>query len=176
VTSTQLEDVKSLIRGIPDFPRPGVLFRDITPLLANAWAFKYTTDLLAERINLHDPDAIVAIESRGFIFGSAVALRMGLPLQLVRKQGKLPGKSVGVVYQLEYGEDRVEIHEDAITRGQSYALIDDLIATGGTAAAAADLIELQGGALACCAFIIELSFLRGRKQLGNRPVESLICY
>ncbi len=176
MTSTRLEDVKSLIRGIPDFPRPGVLFRDITPLLANARAFGYTTDLLAERIDLHDPDAIVAIESRGFIFGSAIALRMGLPLQLVRKQGKLPGKSVGVFYQLEYGDDRVEIHEEAITRDQSYALVDDLIATGGTAAAAADLIELQGGGLACCAFVIELSFLRGRRQLGNRPVESLICY
>jgi adenine phosphoribosyltransferase len=105
-----------------------------------------------------------------------LALKFGLPLQLIRKQGKLPGKSVGISYQLEYGNDRVEVHADAIAPACAYALIDDLIATGGTAAAAADLIELQRGRVACCAFLIELGFLGGRRRLGVRPIESLIHY
>lgn len=176
MTQNMLSQVRALIRDIPNFPRPGVLFRDITPLLADAKAFAYTVDSLAERISRYRPDGIVAIESRGFIFGSAVALKTGLPLQLMRKKGKLPGKSVGISYQLEYGTDRVEVHADAIAPGCAYALIDDLIATGGTAAAAADLIELQRGEVACCAFLIELDFLEGRQRLGSHPIESLIHY
>lgn len=176
MTSTALDRINACIRDVRDFPRPGVMFRDITPLLADTAAFASTIELLAERVGPYRPGAIVAIESRGFIFGSALALKTGLPLQLIRKQGKLPGKSVGITYQLEYGTDRVEVHADAIVPGAEYALIDDLIATGGTAAAAADLIELQRGKVVCCAFVIELSALEGRRRLGQRPVESLICY
>jgi adenine phosphoribosyltransferase len=176
MTILALEEIRALIRDVPDFPRPGVLFRDITPLLADASAFAFTIDLLAERILPYRPDNIVAIESRGFIFGSALALKVGMPLQLIRKEGKLPGKAVGSFYDLEYGTDRVEVHVDAISPGRSYALVDDLIATGGTAAASANLIELGRGKLACCAFVIELAFLEGRRRLGSRPIESLICY
>jgi adenine phosphoribosyltransferase len=176
MTKAKLERIKALIRDVPDFPRPGVLFRDITPLLSSVDGFAHSINLLAERIAPYSPDAIVAIESRGFIFGSALALQTGLPLQLIRKQGKLPGKSVGITYQLEYGTDRVEVHADAIVPGRVYALVDDLIATGGTAAAAADLMQLQRGKVACCAFVIELGFLKGRERLGDRPVESLIRY
>jgi adenine phosphoribosyltransferase len=171
-----IDRIRATIRGIQDFPRPGVLFRDITPLLADAKAFAYTIDLLEERVSRYQPDAVIAIESRGFIFGSALALKTGLPLQLIRKQGKLPSECVGISYELEYGSDRVEIHADAIRPGEAYALVDDLIATGGTAAAAADLIERQRGKVACCAFVIELDFLNGRERLGKRAGESLVQY
>ncbi len=174
--TTGIDRLKATIRGIQDFPRPGVLFRDITPLLADAKAFAYTIDLLEERISPFRPAGVVAIESRGFLFGSALALKAGLPLQLIRKQGKLPSECVGITYDLEYGSDRVEIHADAIRPGEAYALADDLIATGGTAAAAADLIELQRGNVVCCAFVIELEALHGRERLGKRTVESLIQY
>jgi adenine phosphoribosyltransferase len=176
VTSIALGRIKALIRDVPDFPRPGVLFRDITPLLADPAAFASTIELLAERASPYRPEAIVAIESRGFIFGAALSLETGLPLQLIRKKGKLPGKSVGITYQLEYGSDRVEVHAEAVKPGHRYVIVDDLIATGGTAAAAADLVELQGGTIACCAFVIELGYLEGRQRLGGWPIESLIHY
>ena len=171
-----IEAIKAAIRDIPDFPKPGILFKDITTLLANAPLFQQTLDLLTERVRTHGADGIVAIESRGFLLGAPLAARLGLPLQLARKPGKLPYKTVGVSYDLEYGSDRIELHVDAIEPGKSYAVVDDLIATGGTAAATADLIELQRGRVACCAFIIELSFLEGVTRLGSRPVESLIRY
>ncbi|HKH20257.1 MAG TPA: adenine phosphoribosyltransferase [Gammaproteobacteria bacterium] len=176
MTNAMLEQIQALIRDVPDFPRPGILFHDITPLLADAKAFACAIDLLAECIARHRSEGIVAIESRGFIFGAALALKTHLPLQLIRKQGKLPSKSIGISYQLEYGSDRIEMHADAIMPDRAYALVDDLIATGGTAAAAADLIELQGGEVDCCVFLIELAFLHGRKRLGNRQIESLIQY
>jgi len=169
-----IERITSLIRDVPDFPKPGILFKDITPVLANAEAFKSCIELLAERVQRHDAREIVGIESRGFVFGAALAMHMGLPFQMVRKQGKLPFKTVGVSYDLEYGSDRVEAHIDAIHDGRRYALVDDLIATGGTASAAAELIELEKGKVACCAFVIELSMLEGVKRLGSRPIESLI--
>lgn len=171
-----IDAIKAAIRDVPNFPKPGILFKDITTLLANASLFQQTLDLLTERVSAHDADGIVAIESRGFLLGAPLAARLGLPLQLARKPGKLPYKTVGVSYDLEYGSDRIELHVDAIEPGKSYAVVDDLIATGGTAAATADLIELQRGKVACCAFIIELSFLEGAKRLGNRSVESLIRY
>jgi adenine phosphoribosyltransferase len=175
-TATAVDKIKKLIRDVPDFPKPGIIFRDITPLLAEAVAFADTIALLAERASFYRPDGIVAIESRGFIFGAALALKLGLPLQLIRKQGKLPGECVSTSYALEYGNAQVEIHADAIRPGRAYALVDDLIATGGTAAAAIDLVELQKGSIACCVFVIELDFLEGRKRLGGRPIESLIHY
>jgi adenine phosphoribosyltransferase len=171
-----IAEVKAAIRDVPDFPRPGILFKDITPLLAQPRAFHTVVEMLAGSIGRHGPDALVAIESRGFVFGAALAARMGLPLQLVRKPGKLPYQTVSVSYELEYGSDKVEIHVDAIEPGRSYAVVDDLIATGGTAAAAAELVEMQRGRVACCAFVIELAFLRGRERLGERVVESLISF
>ncbi|GAB4512340.1 MAG: adenine phosphoribosyltransferase [Haliangiales bacterium] len=174
--TSQLDSIRAAIRDVPDFPKPGILFKDITPLLAAPEAFRATVDLLAARISAHKPDAVVGIESRGFIFAAPVAYKLGLPLQLARKSGKLPYKKVGVSYDLEYGSDRVEMHVDAIHAGSSYAIIDDLIATGGTAAATADLIELERGRVACCAFVIELAFLSGVERLGGRPVECLIRY
>ncbi|MEM9492721.1 MAG: adenine phosphoribosyltransferase, partial [Myxococcota bacterium] len=133
-------------------------------------------DLLSDRVMQHRPDALVGIESRGFLFGAAMACKLSLPLLIVRKPGKLPRETVSVSYELEYGSDRIEMHRDAIEDGKSYAIVDDLIATGGTAAATAELIELEKGRVACCAFLIELSFLDGVKRLGNRPIESLLRY
>jgi adenine phosphoribosyltransferase len=174
--AAKLELIRNRIRDVPDFPKPGVLFKDITPLLADPRAFAASIELLEQRLQGHHAEGIVAVESRGFLFGAALAARMGLPLQLVRKPGKLPYKTVGVSYDLEYGSGRVEIHVDAIEDGRRYAIVDDLIATGGTAGAAAELIELHKGRVACCAFIVELAFLDGRKRLGERPIESLITY
>ncbi|HLU65944.1 MAG TPA: adenine phosphoribosyltransferase [Kofleriaceae bacterium] len=171
-----LESLKAIIRDVPDFPKPGILFRDITPLLADPRAFRTVVDQLSERIHGYRAEGIVAIESRGFLFGAAVAAQLGVPLQLVRKPGKLPYETVSVSYELEYGSDRVEMHVDAIEPGRAYAVVDDLIATGGTAGATADLVEMREGRVACCAFVIELGFLRGRERLGGRPVEALIAY
>jgi adenine phosphoribosyltransferase len=168
--------IKEVIRDIPNFPKAGIVFKDITPLLANARLFARTIEFLAERIAAHEPHGIVAIESRGFLFGAPVAHKLGLPLHLARKPGKLPYKTVGVTYDLEYGSDRMELHTDAIEPGKSYAIVDDLIATGGTAAATADLVELQRGQVACCVFVIELTFLGGIQRLGKRPVETLVQY
>lgn len=171
-----VDAIKQAIRDIPDFPKVGIVFKDITPLLGNPALFARAIELLAERVATHQPQGIVAIEARGFLFAAPVARELGLPLQLARKPGKLPYKTVSVTYDLEYGSDRIELHTDAIEPGKSYAVIDDLIATGGTAAATADLIELQKGRVACCAFVIELGFLGGSQRLGMRPVESLIRY
>lgn len=172
----ELDQLKECIRDVPDFPKPGIIFKDITPLLANPKAFTGCIDALAEKIRGHEPDAIVGIESRGFIFGAALAGKMGLPLQLVRKDGKLPYRTVKVSYDLEYGSDSVEMHVDAVQAGKRYAIIDDLIATGGTAAATAELVELQKGKVACFGFVIELGFLAGRDRLGERAIEVLIEY
>jgi adenine phosphoribosyltransferase len=171
-----VDAIKQAIRDIPDFPKVGIVFKDITPLVGNPALFGRTIELLAERVAAHRPQGIVAIEARGFLFAAPVARELGLPLQLARKPGKLPYQTVSVTYDLEYGSDRVELHTDAIEPGKSYAVIDDLIATGGTAAATADLIELQKGRVACCAFVIELGFLGGSQRLGMRPVEALVRY
>jgi adenine phosphoribosyltransferase len=171
-----LELLEKRIRDVPDFPKPGIIFKDITPLLGDTVAFTACIELLAERVQKHGADGIVAVESRGFIFGAALAVRLGVPLELVRKPGKLPYKTNSVSYELEYGSDRVEMHIDAIDAGRRYAIVDDLIATGGTAGAAAELVELQRGTIACLAFVIELDFLKGRDRLGQRPIESLLRY
>jgi adenine phosphoribosyltransferase len=170
------DEIKALIRDVPDFPKPGIVFKDITPLLTNASAFSSITDYLAERANAHRADGILAIESRGFIFGAALADRIGLPMHLVRKRGKLPRATVSVEYDLEYGTDHVEMHADAIEAGGRYLIVDDVIATGGTAAAVAKLVGEQRGAVAACLFVLELSFLNGRSQLDGHLVESLLCY
>jgi adenine phosphoribosyltransferase len=172
----RIAEVMRLIRDVPDFPKPGILFKDITPLIASGPAFQRTTDLLAERVGEHRPEALVGIESRGFIFGAALAHRLGVGLLPVRKPGKLPYRTRRVQYALEYGTDALEMHEDAVSHGLRVVIVDDLLATGGTAAATAELVEQQGGVVMGFAFVIELDFLGGRKRLGGRSIESLIHY
>ncbi|MGH8279849.1 MAG: adenine phosphoribosyltransferase [Gammaproteobacteria bacterium] len=171
-----IESLRRYIRDVPDFPKPGVVFRDITPLLADAASFHYAVQQLGKRVQQHQPAGIVAVESRGFLIGAALAYQLGLPLQLVRKPGKLPYHTISTAYALEYGEGRLEAHADAFTAGRRYAVVDDLVATGGTAAATAALMEARGAHVACCGFIIELAFLNGRQKLARYPVESLLVY
>ena len=170
------ETLRKLIEEVSDFPSPGVSYKDITPLLADPIGFSAALDALAERVAAANPVAVLAIESRGFIFGAAVADRLHLPLHLVRKRGKLPRRAVGVAYELEYGEDHLEVHADALQAGSGYAVIDDVLATGGTAAAVADLVEAEGGVVAILSFLIEISALHGRERLGNRPVASVLQF
>ena len=171
-----ISDLKRLVHDVSDFPKPGVVFKDITPLLANPAGFNHAVDLLVDRLSSSGAQEILAIESRGFIFGAAAAAKMSMPLQLVRKPGKLPGHTVGQDYALEYGTDRVEIHSNLTDRAIRYGIVDDLIATGGTAAATVQLALQHGAEIACCAFVIELNFLRGREQLNGCRVESLLRY
>jgi len=170
------DEIKALIKDVPDFPKPGIVFKDITPLLSDPDAFASITDRLAEQVRRHPADAILAIESRGFIFGSALADRVRLPMHLVRKRGKLPRETVSVEYELEYGTDHVEVHADAIRPGGRYLVVDDVIATGGTAAAVARLVAQQGGTVAACLFVLELGFLDGRSALGDVAIESLLTF
>jgi adenine phosphoribosyltransferase len=171
-----LDEIRSLIRDVPDFPRPGIVFKDITPLLADPRAFDSVIDAMAEAAAGQGADGVLAIESRGFIFGGALARQLGLPLHLVRKRGKLPRAVVSVAYELEYGVDHVEIHADAIEPGSRHLLVDDVVATGGTAAAVNRLVQQQRAELAACLFFIELAFLNGRAALDGVPVRSLIRY
>ncbi len=171
-----IEEIQELIRDVVDFPKPGIVFKDITPLLSSSKGLRSTAELMAEQLLASGAQELVGIESRGFLFGAAIAALTDLPLHLVRKPGKLPYRTVGRDYDLEYGSDRVEMHCDAIQRGTRYALIDDLIATGGTAAASIELIQEQGGQVACACFVIELDFLKGRERLGDCQVQSLLHY
>ena len=171
-----LDKIQTLIRDVPDFPSPGIVFKDITPLLADPAGFNGVIDHLAERARAHDADVIFGIESRGFIFGAALASRMGLPLQLVRKRGKLPRETVSMAYELEYGVDHLEVHRDALVSGARCLVVDDVIATGGTAEATGKLIEGHGATVAAFVFVIELGFLDGRERLRAYNVESLITY
>jgi adenine phosphoribosyltransferase len=168
--------LKAFIRDIPDFPIPGILFRDITPLLRDTKAFRYTIDQLAARFGEDPPDAIAAIESRGFLFGAPLAHQMGIPLIPVRKPGKLPAATYATEFSLEYGESTLELHTDALNAGDRVLVVDDLLATGGTLAATARLVEMAGGVVAGIAVIIELSELEGRRQLPGYDVYSLITY
>ena len=169
-------NLKDFIRDIPDFPQPGILFRDITPLLRNAAAFNYAVDQLAERYQGQPLDAIVAVESRGFLFGAPLACRMSKPLITVRKPGKLPGATISVEYDLEYGSNVMEMHASDVAAGDKVLLLDDLLATGGTLAAAAKLVEQAGGQVASIALVIELEALAGRQALGDYDIFSLIQY
>jgi len=165
-------DLRSFIRDVPDFPKHGILFRDITPLLKNPEAFGACIDQLAA--SSAPPDAVVAIESRGFVFGAGLALRWRVPFVPARKFGKLPGKTVREIYSLEYGEDSLELHADALGRGMRVAIVDDLLATGGTAAAVARLVEKLEARVEALLFVIELTGLNGREQLGGHRVHSLM--
>ena len=170
-----MSDLARHIRDIPDFPKPGILFKDITPLLADPAAFRETIDRLADGFRGR-VDTVLGIESRGFIVGAAVAYALGTGLALVRKPGKLPAQTYSAHYELEYGKDTLEIHRDAIGHGHRVLLVDDLLATGGTASAAAELIKRCGGTIAGFSFIVELAFLNGRKRIGDHEVRSLIRY
>lgn len=167
--------MKKHIREVPDFPKPGILFRDITPLLAAPDAFAAAIDLLAERYKDKRIDHVVAIESRGFIFGAPLALKLKTALTIVRKPGKLPGETDEVSYALEYGTSTLQIHKDAIRSGERAIVIDDLLATGGTAAATCQLVKKRKGEVVECAFIIELEMLNGRKNVPV-PCHALIGY
>ena len=171
-----LEQARALIRDVPDFPQPGILFKDLTPLLGEPAAFRAVIDELAGRVRDRGFHRIVAIESRGFLFGAALADRLGLGLAPVRKLGKLPYKTDRVEYALEYGTGTLEVHVDAVRPGEKVVVIDDLLATGGTAAATTKLIQQLGGTVEGAAFAVELTFLNGRKKLNGVDVFSLIQY
>lgn len=163
------------IRDVPDFPKPGILFRDITPLLADAELLQLAVDLMAHTID-GKVDAIVGIESRGFLFGIPLAMRLGVGFVPVRKPGKLPAETREVRYSLEYGEDMLQVHADALRGGQRALVVDDLLATGGTARATCDLVEACGAEVAGCSFLIELVGLAGRERLRGVPAQSVITY
>ena len=169
-------DLKALIRSVPGFPKPGIVFRDITTLIQNGPALEEAAARLADHFRAAKPEIVVAIESRGFVLGTAVAMKLGIGVALIRKKGKLPYRTLRAEYALEYGTDTVEMHVDAIKPGQRALLIDDLIATGGTALAAAQLIEQAGGKIVGCGFLIDLAFLKGAERLKKYDVYSLIRY
>ena len=169
-----MTDLDRYVRDVPDFPRQGILFKDITPMLASPTALRECITAMAARADR--PDAVVAIESRGFVFGAGLALHWGVPFVPARKFGKLPGATVRQVYSLEYGEDTLELHRDALTPGQKVAIVDDLLATGGTAAATARLVEQLEAEVAALLFVIELRGLGGRARLASYRVEALLGY
>lgn len=172
----ELAELRAKIRDIKDFPTEGILFKDITTLLKDPLAFRSVLDMLAGRYRGEPVDVVVGIESRGFIFGGALAHQLGAGFVPVRKLGKLPGKTIEVEYELEYGRDALAVHEDAIKAGQRVLVVDDLLATGGTMAATLRLVEQLGGKVVGVAFMIELGFLGGRAKLRNYPLHSLIVY
>ena len=169
-------NLKDYIRDIPDFPKPGILFRDITPLLKDPGAFRESIDVFADRYVSEDIDGIIGIEARGFLFAAPLAYRLGKPLLPVRKQGKLPFETHAVSYGLEYGSDVVEVHRDAVVEGHKILVVDDLLATGGTLAATATLVEQTGGHVAGLAVLIELTDLDGRERLEGYEVYSQLAY
>jgi adenine phosphoribosyltransferase len=169
-------DLREYIRAIPDFPKPGILFRDITPLLRDAKAFAAAVDALVDRYQRARIDAVAGVESRGFILGAPLSLRLGVGFIPIRKAGKLPARTIERSYALEYGSATLQMHRDALTAGQSVVLVDDLLATGGTARAAAELIEEAGARVHEIAFLIELAALQGRRQLQQRAVHAMLTY
>lgn len=171
-----LQSLIDAVRDVPDFPKAGIVFKDITPILADAALFKSVIDAFCDTARPLEPGKIVGIDARGFIFGAPMAFALGVGFVPVRKKGKLPFQCRSEAYQLEYGEAVVEMHTDAIEPGEKVILVDDLLATGGTAAAAVRLIEGMGGIVAEAQFLIELTFLNGRAVLGDRPVRALLSY
>ena len=171
-----MDQIREQIRDVPDFPKPGILFKDITPLLKNGKALRLVCDQIADSFLNSGIDLVIGIESRGFIFSPMVAYKLGAGFVPVRKKGKLPHKVERVSYSLEYGDDFLEIHLDAIVKGQKILIVDDVLATGGTAEAVIKLVERLGGEVIGLAFVIELLFLKGRARLKNFPAHSLIQY
>jgi adenine phosphoribosyltransferase len=171
-----VEELKSIIRDIPDFPKKGIVFKDITTLLSDGKSFHRMIDLIAHRYIGQKIDKIVGVEARGFLLGSALAYKLGVGIVLVRKPGKLPYKTIKKTYDLEYGTDTLEIHEDAFQPGERVLIADDLLATGGTVTAVVDLVEELGAELVECAFLAELDFLKGRDRLPQEKVFSLLHF
>ena len=176
MTGKASDVIKQRLRDVPDFPKPGIMFKDITPLLADPNAFNLCLDSTAAHFDSVTLDAIVGIESRGFIFGAALASRMRIAFIPARKPGKLPYRKTRVEYDLEYGSDALEMHEDAIKQGDKILIVDDLLATGGTAWAACELVRVLGGSVVAAAFVVELTFLGGRKRVHPVEVFSLVQY
>ncbi len=168
--------LKSVIRDVPDFPKKGIIFKDITPLLKEGKLFRDSIDAITGKFSNCKIDAVVSVESRGFIFGSAIAYKLGAGIIPVRKKGKLPYKTMKATYDLEYGQDTLEIHEDAIKPGSNILIVDDLLATGGTVEAVTELVKNQKGKIVGIGFLIELSFLNGRKKLEGYNVQTVITY
>ena len=176
MASKTVEQLRCAVRDVPDFPKKGIMFKDITPVLSDPSLFRASIDLFLERCRGREVDKIVGIDARGFVFGSAVAYELGVGFVPIRKRGKLPYRTEIAKYSLEYGEAEVEMHTDAVTQGERVVLVDDLLATGGTSAAAAVLIRKAGGQLLEAQFLIELEFLEGRKRLEPTPVTSFLKY
>ena len=174
--SETVERLRAAVRDVPDFPKKGIMFKDITPVLSDPSLFRASIDLFLERCRGREVDKIVGIDARGFIFGSAVAYELGVGFVPIRKRGKLPYRTEIAKYSLEYGEAEVEMHTDAVSEGERVVLVDDLLATGGTSAAAAALIRNAGANLVEAQFLIELEFLEGRKRLEPTPVTSFLKY
>ena len=172
----RLSDMETLVRAIPDFPIPGILFRDVTPLLYDKQAFSAAVDMMADAFKDARIDRVVAIEARGYIFGAPIAYRLGAGFVPVRKPGKLPYEKINVDYALEYGTNSLEMHKDALVKGDRVLLVDDLLATGGTAAATRQLLERLGAEVVAVAFLIELKALGGRAKLAGADVRSFITY
>jgi adenine phosphoribosyltransferase len=170
------ELLASLIDDVADFPKKGILFKDITTLLKNPVAFKQSVDQLTDLVRAHKPDIVIGMESRGFIFAAPIAYLLDAGFVPVRKLGKLPGEVISTEYDLEYGTNTLELHSDAIRPGDRVLVVDDLLATGGTAQAAVELVHELGGQVACAAFVVELAGLSGRQRLYGAPVESLMLY
>lgn len=171
-----MDDLKNIIRDIPDFPKKGIIFKDITTLLADAKSYQRMIDLISHRYVGQHIDKVVGVEARGFIIGSALAYKLGAGVVLVRKPGKLPSETFSKTYDLEYGTDTLEIHTDAIKPGEKILIADDLLATGGTTAAVVDLVQSMGGDIIECCFMVELDFLSGRKRLPEGKVFSLLQF
>jgi adenine phosphoribosyltransferase len=169
-------DLRSLIREVPDFPRPGIGFKDITPLLADAQAMAASVSALANLARPLQVECVIAAEARGFLLGPALALELGAGFALARKPGKLPYETISAEYELEYGANQLELHTDALSDGARVLVHDDLLATGGTAVALCELVEQLGGVVAGCGFLVELAFLNGRERLAPRPAHALITY
>ncbi|MCH7955038.1 MAG: adenine phosphoribosyltransferase [Candidatus Marinimicrobia bacterium] len=171
-----MTELSKYIRTVNDFPKPGIGFKDITTLTKDPIGFKLSIDMMLEKLANVDVELILGIESRGFIFGAALADRMGVGLDLIRKKGKLPGATASETYDLEYGTDSIEIHADSFKKGSKIVIVDDLLATGGTMAASINLVKKLGGEIRCVLFLIELGFLKGREKLSADKIISLINY
>ncbi len=167
-------NLQEYLRDVPDFPKPGIVFKDITPLLRDPEAFRTSIARLVDLARDLEPTVIAGIESRGLLFGAPLALELGIGFVPIRKKGKLPAETTSVEFALEYGTDTLEIHTDGVDKGQRVVVVDDVLATGGTAAAACELVEKVGGHVSGCVFLLELGFLNGREKLGSRNLQSLI--
>ncbi len=176
MSNTTLQHLSDAVRNIPDYPKPGILFKDVTPLMKDPALFSEVLDQLVERLKPYHADYILGVEARGFIFGAALADRLKIGFIPIRKKGKLPAKTYAYSYALEYGIDTIEIHQDAIESHHRVIILDDLLGTGGTASATAELVKNIGAEVVAYGFVIELDFLNGRQLLGDVPIESLLHY